>query len=121
MALMNRIFFAAESVFYGKPGGVVAVARRAGTTSAYDVMAKYLPDNGMPVAPSQYWPVAFGMDSGEVLKDNEGMQIMRLLGKNLAWLMKCIEAGKKAGLEAPQVTDRKIYTNFIRKDMKAKE
>ena len=121
MALMNRAFFASDSVFHGKPGGVAAIARRAGTISAYDVMAKYLPDNGMPVAPSQYWPVAFGMSDGEVIQDDEGMQIMRMLGKNLAWLMKCIDAGKKAGLEVPQLEDRKIYTNFIRKDMKVKE
>jgi len=56
-----------------------------------------------------------------VIQDDEGMQIMRMLGKNLAWLMKCIDAGKKAGLEVPQLEDRKIYTNFIRKDMKVKE
>lgn len=62
---------------------------------------------------SNYWPMVHGNTPDEVKRDEEGLQIMRNLGRNMAWILRCIEAGKKAGIEAPQ-TETKIMTNFIR-------
>ena len=66
----------------------------------------------MPLVSSQYWCMVHGNTPEEVVQDLEGMQIMRTLGKNMAWMLKCIEAGKKAGIEVPQ--NKKRTTNFIR-------
>ena len=67
----------------------------------------------MPVVSSQYWNMAFGSNGEQAEQDIEGMQTMRILGKNMAWLLKCIEAGKKAGIKPPEV-EKHIKTNFIR-------
>ena len=67
----------------------------------------------MPQVNSNYWNMVHGNTPEEVVKDEEGMQTMRMLAKNMAWLLKCIEAGKKAGVELP-VPEKKIQTNFIR-------
>ena len=91
----------------------VASARRAGTTATLDVLNKYLAYHQMVSVASNYWPMVHGNTPEEVKKDEEGLQIMRTLGRNMAWILKCIEAGKKAGIEAP-VTEAKIMTNFIR-------
>ncbi len=72
-----------------KPGAVVASARRAGTTAALDVLNKYLMINEMPVVSSQYWTMVHGNSPEEVRQDAEGMQTMRILGKNMAWLLRC--------------------------------
>lgn len=96
-----------------KPAAVVASARRAGTTATLDVLAKYLSYHQMPIVSSNYWTMVHGNTPEEVRKDEEGLQIMRILGENMAWLLKCIEAGKKAGISAPEKED-KIFTNYIR-------
>ena len=111
--LLDRAFYAAGSVFAHKPGASIAVARRAGTVASFDVLNKYFTINQMPIVSSNYWNDAFGAIPGEDEKDEEGMQVMRVLGNNMAWLLKCIEAGKAAGIEAP-AAERKIKTNFIR-------
>ena len=67
----------------------------------------------MPIAPSQYWPMVHGKTPEEVKQDAEGMQTMRQLARNMAWMLKCIEAGRKAGVALPEKEDR-IWTNFIR-------
>ena len=96
-----------------KAAAAVASARRAGTTATLDVLTKYFSYHQMPVVSSCYWNMVHGNTPEEVMKDEEGVQIMRVLGKNMAWLLKCIEAGKKNGVAVPAAED-KIKTNFIR-------
>ena len=96
-----------------KPAAAVASARRAGTTATLDVLIKYFTYHQMPVVSGNYWTMVHGNTPDDVRKDAEGLQIMRTLGNNMAWLLKCIEAGKKAGIDAPE-TEQKIMTNFIR-------
>ena len=91
----------------------VTSARRAGTTATLDVIMKYFTYHQMPVVSSNYWTMVHGNTPDEVQQDAEGIQIMRTLGNNMAWLLKCLEAGKKAGIEMP-VDEEKIKTNFIR-------
>ena len=96
-----------------KPAAAVASARRAGTTATLDVLIKYFTYHQMPVVSGNYWTMVHGNTPDDVRKDEEGLQIMRTLGNNMAWLLKCIEAGKNAGIDAPE-TEKKIMTNFIR-------
>lgn len=96
-----------------KPAAAVASARRAGTTATLDVLMKYFTFHQMPVVSSNYWNMVHGNTPDEVRRDEEGLQIMRVLGKNMAWLLKCLEAGRNAGVAAPE-TEEKIKTNFIR-------
>ncbi|MDO5135191.1 MAG: flavodoxin family protein [Eubacteriales bacterium] len=96
-----------------KPAAAVASARRAGTTATLDVLLKYFTYHQMPVVASSYWPMVHGNRPQEVLQDQEGLQIMRTLGRNMAWLLKCIQAGERAGISQPE-SEAKIMTNFIR-------
>jgi multimeric flavodoxin WrbA len=113
-SILDRLFFASSYIFKYKPGAVIASARRAGTTAALDRLMKYLTISCMPVVSSKYWTMVHGNTPDEVRQDKEGMQIMRLLGKNMAWLLKSIEAGKKAGIEIPKLDEEPEQTNFIR-------
>ena len=99
-------------LFELKPGAVVVSARRAGTTATLDQMNKYLLYAQMPVVSSRYWNMVHGQTPDQVLEDTEGVQIMRVLGNNMVWLLKCIEAGRQAGIVPTE--EKKIYTNFIR-------
>ena len=110
---LDRVFYSASRVFAGKLGAAVVSCRRAGSTAALDQLNKYFPINNMPMVPSQYWCMVHGNTPDEVRQDLEGLQIMRTLGMNMAWLLKCIDAGKKAGITLPQYEAR-IGTNFIR-------
>ena len=96
-----------------KPAASVASSRRAGTTATLDVLIKYFTYHQMPVVSGNYWTMVHGNTPDDVRKDEEGLQIMRTLGNNMAWLLKCIEAGKNVGIAAPE-TEEKIMTNFIR-------
>ena len=96
-----------------KPAAAVASARRAGTTATLDVLTKYFSYHQMPVVSSCYWNMVHGNTPEEVMKDEEGVQIMRVLGKNMAWLLKCLEAGRSAGVPMP-AQEEKIQTNYIR-------
>ena len=96
-----------------KPAAAVTSARRAGTTATLDVLLKYLEYHQMPVVSSSYWNMVHGNTPEEVKQDKEGLQIMRTLGNNMAWLLRCIEAGAAAGVEIP-AEEEKIKTNFIR-------
>lgn len=113
LAFMDRLFYASGGRFAHKPGAVVASARRAGTTAALDAMSKYLTISQMPVAASTYWNMVHGSCAEDVRKDAEGLQTMRNLGRNMAWLLRCIAAGKAAGVDTPQA-EREYRTNFIR-------
>ena len=109
---MDKFCSAAGKDMLHKPAAAVASARRAGTTATLDVLLKYFTYHEMPVVASNYWTMVHGNTPEEVRQDKEGLQIMRVLGKNMAWLLKCIEAGKKAGVELPE-QEEKIKTNFI--------
>lgn len=116
-SFMDRVFFAnmcsGKQSFYLKPAAVVVSARRAGTTSTFDQLNKYLTISEMPVISSQYWNMVHGHTPDDVKKDLEGLQIMRTLGRNMAWFLKCKEVGIKAGIAFPEHEER-ISTNFIR-------
>ena len=105
--------FQAGNFMLHKPAAAVTSARRAGTTATLDVLLKYLEYHQMPVVSSNYWNMVHGNTPEEVKQDEEGLQIMRTLGNNMAWLLRCIEAGAAAGVEVP-ATEEKIKTNFIR-------
>ena len=116
-SFMDRAFYAdflgGSKGFRFKPAAAVVSARRAGTTAAFDQLNKYFSISEMPVVSSRYWNMVHGANPQEVVQDKEGMQIMRILGKNMAWMLKCIEAAKKAGIELPQEEEIE-FTNFIR-------
>ncbi len=113
LSALDRIFYAGKENFRHKPCAVIASARRAGTTLSLNVMEKYAGITEMPIISSTYWNMAHGNTPEQVLKDEEGMQSMRNIAKNTAWILKCIEAGEKAGITAPE-NRKDIRTNFIR-------
>ncbi len=113
LSFLDRVFYSSSRAFAFKPGASVAVARRGGTSASFDVLNKYFGISQMPVAGSTYWNLAHGRVPGEAELDEEGMQTMRNLARNLAWMMKCFEAGAKAGVALPQA-ERSFQTNFIR-------
>lgn len=112
-SFLDRAFYGKSAVFEGKPGASVVSCRRGGAASAFDQMNKYFTICNMPVVSSQYWNQVHGNTPEEVRQDKEGMQTMRTLGNNMAWLLKCIEAGKAAGIVFPE-REAAIKTNFIR-------
>lgn len=114
LAFMDRLFWSHGSVMKHKPGAAIVSARRGGTTASFDVLNKYFTINEMPIVSSRYWNMVHGNSPDEVRQDEEGMQVMRILGRNMAWMLKCIEAGKAAGIEAPVMDEERRMTNFIR-------
>ncbi len=112
LSFLDRLFFAAAGRFAGKLGGAVVSGRRAGATGVLECLYRYYATGGMMVVHSQYWCQVYGHTPQEVQKDQEGMQTMRLLGRNMAWLLKSIEAGKKAGVLPPK-EERRRQTDFI--------
>ena len=117
ISFMDRAFFSAhcagKETFYLKPAAAIVSARRAGTTATLDQMNKYFLHAGMPIVPSRYWNMVHGSTPEEVFQDEEGLQIMRVLGRNMAWLLKLKEAGIKNGVAMPD-KEKRISTNFIR-------
>lgn len=111
--VLDRLFFAAGGKLRLKPGAAVVSARRGGATAALDQLNKYFTINQMPVVSSRYWNMVHGNTPEEVRRDEEGMSVMRTLGRNMAWLLKSIAAGKAAGLEPP-AAEPPVKTNFIR-------
>ncbi len=112
-SFLDRLFYAAGKKLCQKPCAVVASCRRGGAASTLDQLLKYPEFNQMPIITGQYWAMVHGSSPEEVLKDEEGMQVMRTTAKNMAWILKCIDMGKKNGVTAPE-TEKKIKTNFIR-------
>lgn len=117
-SFMDRSFYSAScggkgDYFRYKPAATVISARRAGTTATYDQLNKYFGITEMPIISTRYWNMVHGTKPEEVLKDEEGMQAMRILGRNMAYYLKCIEAGRKLGVEMPK-REQTIFTNFIR-------
>jgi len=112
-SFLDRCFFSGKNVFGYKPGAAIVSCRRGGAASAFDQLNKYFTISNMPIVSSQYWNMVHGNTPEEVLQDLEGLQTMRMLGRNMAWLLKSIEAGKKAGVPPPEKEER-AWTNFIR-------
>ena len=112
-SFMDRVFYGRRNLFKNKLAACVVSCRRGGATSTFDQINKYFAMNNMPIVTSQYWNMVHGSNPEDVLKDEEGMQTMRTLGNNMAWLLKCIEAGKNAGVKEPE-NEKIIQTNFIR-------
>jgi len=116
-SFMDRVFYAdlnsGRQSFYLKPAAAVVSARRAGTVTAFDQLNRYFTISEMPVISSRYWSVVHGATPEDVVKDLEGLQTMRVLARNMAWFLRCTEAGRKAGVQWP-VREERIFTNFIR-------
>ena len=111
-SFLDRFFYAGNCFQY-KPGASIVSCRRGGATAAFEQLNKYFTISNMPIVSSQYWNMVHGNTPEEVKQDLEGMQTMRLLGKNMAWLLKSIQAGKDAGISLPEREPR-ARTNFIR-------
>lgn len=111
-AALDRIFFIKEKYYRYKPAAAVVSARRGGASAAFDRLNKYFTISSMPVVSSQYWNAVHGMTPEEVLEDKEGLQVMRTLGKNMVWLLKCIDYAKDK-VPLPEKEKREM-TNFIR-------
>ena len=112
LTFMDRAFYSCGSAFMFKPGAAVLSARRAGTTASFDVINKYFTICSMPVVSSTYWNHVYGAQPEQVQEDPEGLQTMTNLGRNMAWLLKCIALGKEHGIPAPE--NPKVLTNFVR-------
>ncbi len=117
-AFLDRAFFSASvsgkgHIFKHKPGAAIASARRAGTTATVDQLNKYFTISQMPIISGRYWNMVHGSTPEDVKQDKEGMQNMRFLARNMAWFLKCKDAGLKAGIEPP-IQEEVIWTNFIR-------
>lgn len=116
-SFLDRAFYAdfcgGGNRFLLKPAAAVISARRAGTTAAWDQMNKYFGLMQMPIIASRYWNMVHGAAPEEVMQDKEGVQIMHILGKNMAYFLKCKEAAEKAGIRPPE-QETITFTNFIR-------
>lgn len=109
-ALLDRLFYSCPELLAYKPAAAVAVCRRGGAGSAFDRLNKYFTITNMPVVSSQYWNNVHGLLPGEAAQDAEGLQIMRTLGNNMAWLLKNL----KPGAEPIPQAEEPLMTNFIR-------
>ena len=112
-AFLDRLFYTSGSRMAGKLGAAVVSCRRGGASAAFDRLNKYFTICNMHVVASQYWNQVHGNTPEEVRQDAEGLQTMRTLGENMAWLLKSLEAGRKAGVPAPK-REPFLRTNFIR-------
>ena len=110
---MDRLFYSRGAQLSGKPAAAVVSARRGGCVSAFDDINRFFTINRMPVVSSQYWNQVHGNTPDEVRKDEEGLQILRTLARNMAWLLKNLEAGREAGVPEPE-REAPLRTNFIR-------
>ena len=111
-SFLDRAFYSGGAAMKYKPGAAVASCRRAGASATFDMLNKYFTINCMPVVSSNYWNEVHGQTAEDVEKDEEGLQTMRVLGYNLAWLLKCVALGKTQGVTPKG--EEKIKTNFIR-------
>ena len=112
-SFMDRVFYGRGKLFENKVAAGVVSCRRGGATAAFDEINKYFLMTNMIVVGSQYWNMVHGSKKEDVEKDEEGLQTMRTLGTNIAWLLKSIEAGRKQGIELPK-KEEVIRTNFVR-------
>ena len=108
-ALLDRLFYSSGALMAYKPAAAVAVCRRGGASATFDRLNKYFTINNMPVVPSQYWNSVHGAAAGEALEDLEGLQTMRTLGKNMAWMLRDLQKE-----HIPASEEKKIKTSFVR-------
>lgn len=108
-ALMDRLFYSAGAMLAYKPAAAVAVCRRGGASATFDRLNKYFTINNMPVVPSQYWNSVHGAAPGEAEQDAEGLQTMRTLARNMAWMLRDLQRG-----HIPAAEEQKLKTSFIR-------
>ena len=114
IAFMDRLFYAGGELMRFKPAAVAVVARRGGCSASSDALLKYPMIDQMPVVSADYWPMAHGNGAARDLEqDAEGVHTMETIGRNMAWMLKSIEAGKKAGIE-PEYVNKEAWTNFVR-------
>ena len=114
-ALMDRLFYTSGKKMAGKLGACVVSCRRGGASATFDRINKYFTISSMPVVSSQYWNQVHGANNtpSDVEKDEEGLQTVRTLAKNVVWLLKCIELGRESGVTFPE-REKPLRTNFIR-------
>lgn len=117
-AFMDRLFYSelggnGNRAFYMKPAAAVISARRAGTTAAFDQLNKYFTIQEMPVVSSRYWNMIHGANAEQAKQDAEGLYTMRVLGRNMAYLLRCQESARIAGIQMPE-RETAVFTNFIR-------
>lgn len=117
-AFMDRLFYSElggndNRAFYMKPAAAVVSARRAGTTVTFDQLNKYFTIQEMPVVSSRYWNVIHGTNAEQAKQDAEGLYTMRVLGRNMAYMLRCQEAARNAGVPLPE-KEPAVFTNFIR-------
>lgn len=117
-AFMDRLFYSElggnqNKAFYMKPAAAVVSARRAGTTVTFDQLNKYFTIQEMSIVSSRYWNEIHGATAEQAKQDLEGMYTMRVLARNMAYLLRCQEAARKAGIPLPE-REEPIFTNFIR-------
>ncbi|MDL2274928.1 flavodoxin family protein [Desulfosarcina sp. OttesenSCG-928-G10] len=112
-AFLDRLFMSSgPTAFAFKPAASVVSCRRGGASAAFDRLNKYFTISSMPIVSSVYWNSVHGNAAEETVQDLEGIHVMRVLGQNMAWLLKCIDAAKST-VPYP-VHEPKVYTNFIR-------
>ena len=109
-ALLDRVFYSLGPNLQYKPGASVVVCRRGGATAAFDRLNKYYTMMNMPLVSSQYWNMVYGQTPGQAAQDEEGLQTMRTLARNMAWLIKKLNTGDGSIPEKEQ----RLWTNFIR-------
>lgn len=110
LTFMDRAFYSGSAVFRFKPAAAVLCARRAGTTASMDVINKYFTISSMPIISSTYWNQVYGAQPEQVSEDKEGLMTMYNIGKNMAWVLKCMDLGKEHGLTHPE--NEKILNEF---------
>lgn len=113
IAFLDRLFYTGGARMAGKIAAAVVSCRRGGASAAFEQINTYFGMNNMVIATSQYWNQVHGSCPEDVLRDEEGLQTMRTLGENIAWLLRLMEAGAHAGI-CPPVYEKKVRTNFIR-------
>ena len=118
LSFLDRVFFSSRlkdgyAAFHHKPAAAIVVARRAGTSASYDVMNKYFGISNMLAVGSTYWNEFHALTREDVPQDAEGVQTLENLASNMAWLMKCLKAGRDAGIPLPEVKEA-VFTNFVR-------
>ncbi len=112
-SFLDRLFMSAGAKLKFKPAAVAASCRRGGSTATIDQLNKYFNYNQMPLISGSYWNMVHGSNPDEVRQDLEGMQNMRNVGRNMAWVLKCIECGKENGITIPE-QETPVRTSFIR-------
>jgi len=114
-ALLDRVFYSLGPNLQFKPGASVVVCRRGGASAAFDRLNKYFTMMNMPLVSSQYWNMVYGQTPGQVMLDEEGMQTMRTLARNMAWMIKGLRPRSEGACEVAQPKqEQHVWTNFIR-------